>query len=244
MKKLLFISILSTCSFSTVAFAGGMGEPTDCCSAFLAVEGGYAWNNITGYDFSIIGANGRFISTESNDPYAARISAGVINMLNSEIAITGEFGWGYYGKTTQNPEPSGLVTQLPATLSISQTLDGFDTLVGIAYVQDFYSLSLKAGALIQNIRTDSSANFNPFGFAVFNTLNVKTIKTAALPEIKVGAAYNFNPNWAITAAYMLAVGGSPQTTGTFDITTGAASLTINTENPTLNVFMAGIQYTA
>ena len=68
---------------------------------------------------------------------------------------------------------------------------------------------------------------------------------AVLPALKLGGAYNIDANWGITASYLFAFGASTGTTATY--TPAAAtnfSLDINTQNPTINAFMIGVQYSA
>lgn len=244
MKKITLLSLISVLSCNTFVHAGAMGDnQTMCSSAFVSLEGGYTWNTLGGYDFTVVGLNSNLTSSSNTTHNTGRLAAGMITMMDDQFGVTGELGWGYYGKTTFTPSATGVLAPLPGTLSISQTLSGFDALIGLAFVQQYYSLSIKAGALIQNMQTKSDANFAPFGFPVVDTLTVKTNTTAVLPEIKLGAAYNFNENWALTGAYIFALGTSPKTTGTFNVNTLRASLSVNNQNPTINSLLLGIQYT-
>lgn len=243
MNKTNLISLFSALTFSSMAFAGGMGDSNTCCAAFISLEGGYSWSSINNYNFTLIGANTALISNQDKQPYGARLAAGMISMVDDEVGFTGELAWGYYGKKTLNPAISGLASPFPGALSISNTLYGFDALLGVAYVQPYFSLSFKAGAMVQNMLNNTTAALAPLGFPIIDTLNVKTNHTQVLPEIKVGAAYNFNQNWAITASYLLAVGTTADTGGSLDVNTGRVSLNINHQNPTINTALLGIQFT-
>ncbi|MCL5271755.1 MAG: hypothetical protein M1486_00185 [Gammaproteobacteria bacterium] len=243
MKKSSLLSLLSALSFSSIIHAGGMGDSNFCCSAFMSLEGGYTLNAIDGYNFALIGTNTFITSTETDDHYSARIAAGMLNMMDDQFGVTGELGWGYYGKTTLNPS-IGNVAPLPGTLTISHTLSGFDALLGVAYIQPCYSLSFKAGALIQNMQTHTTAVFAPaFALPFYDNYSIKENKTAVLPEVKLGAAYNFNENWSLTGAYIFAWGSDTKTSGAFNLNTQTGSLDINNQNPTLNSLMLGVQYT-
>ncbi len=243
MKKITILSLISALSYGSFASAGGMGgAATPCCSPFIALEGGYSWNKIGGYDFAIIGANSTVTSITKNTAGTGRLAAGMVSMIDDQWGFTGELGWGYYGRTTLNRDTSGITTAL-ADLSLSHTLTGFDALVGVLWTQSCFNLSLKAGALIQNNYSKSIGTFDPLGLPIIDALEVKSNSTAVLPEIKFGAGYSFNPNWAITVAYMYAYFGSPKTTGALDINTLRATLNINTQNPTVSAALVGVQYT-
>jgi len=242
MKKITLLSLISAISYGAVAHAGAMGESGSCCSAFVALEGGYTRSMIDNYDYSLIGL-GSITSTKNNDGYTARLAAGMISMVDDQVGFTGELGWGYYGRTTLDSTNTGLLAALPSTLSIQHTLSGFDVLLGVAYVQQYFSLSLKAGALVQNMQTKTDANIIDLAFPIYDSFTEKKNQTAVLPEIKLGAAYNFDDNWAITGAYMYALGGTPRSVGTFNPDTGRANLVVNSQNPSTNTLLLGIQYT-
>lgn len=244
MKKIItLIPLFSALSCSSVVFAGGMGG-SQCCSGFMSLEGGYTWTSISGYEFTLDGLGNTFSSVVSKQGYSARIGGGVINMIDDDFGVTGEVGWGYYGKTTLNSPEAGIILPVSTSLSMSHTLSGFDALIGVAFMQPYYTLSFKAGALIQNMQTKTAAFIAPIAFPVFDSLNIKTNQTAVLPEIKVGAAYNFNENWALTAAFMFALGAKNKTTGEFDVNTFRGSLNVNNQNPSMGTGLLGIQYTA
>ncbi len=238
MNKITLISLISALSCGSLAHAGSMGgEITN--SGFLAIEGGYAVNSIKNYDFAIIGDNTAITSIKSNQNYVGRIGAGMLFMMDEQFGITSELGWGYYGKTTLKP-----ATGIFDDITIKYTISGFDALIGIAYIQPSFSLSLKAGALIQNMQKQTNAIVNDMLlFPDVFSFNSKSVQTAALPEIKLGASYNIDSNWSITGAYVFAAGSTPRLSGTFNVNTLNATLISNTQNTTLNVGLLGIQYT-
>ncbi|KTD37426.1 OmpA-like transmembrane domain-containing protein [Legionella moravica] len=244
MKKSTLLSLLSALSLSSTIHAGGMGDSNSCCSTFFALEGGYTWNTIDGYDFALIGANTVITSAITNDQYTGRLAVGMVSMFEDQFGATGELGWGYYGKTTINPAVNGVTTQLPASFTMSHTISGFDVLLGVAYMQPYYSLSVKAGAMIQNMQTHTTSLYSPaFASPLINSYSEKNNQTAVLPEIKLGAAYNFNENWALTGSYLFALGASPKTTGTFNLNNSTGNINMDTQNPTLNALLIGVQYT-
>lgn len=243
MKKIPLISIISALTCSSFVYAGGMGcnNSSFCGSAFIGLEGGYTWNMIDGFAFNLV--NGSVVSVEDNQGYTARISAGVLSNIDDQFGVTGEVGWGYYGRTNLNPAIVGTAAATPGTFNIQQTLTGFDTLLGVAFTQPNYSLFLKAGALFQNMQTKTNASIAPFGFPIVSTLNLVSNSTEVLPEIKLGGSYNFNENWAVTAAYLFALGASPRLTGDFNVNTGRLGINSNTQNPSINTVLFGVQYT-
>jgi len=245
MKKIPVLSLIAALSCGSVAYAGTMGpvENTSCClSSFLALEGGYSWNQIDGYNYSLTGISGRLYSRESNNGFTGRLSAGIVRTIDEIFSLSTEIGYGYYGRTTLNPVTSGLATPLPGMLHIRHTLSGFDALAGIAYTDPNYSVYLKAGALVQNMTSKVNADFTPLGLPLVAVFSNSTNHTAVLPELKVGASYNVLPNWALTASYLHAFGASPKESGNFNVLTGNASFYSNTRNSSIDAVLLGVQY--
>lgn len=237
-KKITIISLVSALSFGSLVHAGAMGDQSSsCCSGFVALEGGYTLTSASNYNFNLVGV-GTLNSIQSKQHYTGRLAAGAISMMD-DFGFTGELGWGYYGRVTLNPAFVGF-----GDFSIRHTLTGFDALLGVAFIQPYYSLSFKAGALIQNMTTRTDTNITVGGVPFFNSGQFKSNQTAALPEIKLGAAYNIDTNWALTAAYMLAIGSTSNINGSFNVNTLEAHVHANSLNPTINSFLLGIQYTA
>lgn len=242
MNKLTLVSLASVLSCSALVHAGGMGCNTGQMNggAFFGLEGGYAQNNIDGYNFTLFPSGVIVSSVEDKQNYVFRLSAGMMNQMDDQFAVSGELGWGYYGKTSFTPSfniPFTLAA--PNAFTSSHTITGFDALVGMLYTQPSFNLYLKAGAMLQNVRNKTTANF--YGFNLVDTQTTSSNSSAALPEIKVGGAYNFNENWALTVSYMYVFGGNPEVTGNFNTTTGVSNLVVDTENPGLSAAMIGLQ---
>jgi hypothetical protein len=160
-------------------------------------------------------------------------------MMDDQWGVTSELGWGYYGRTNLTPPSLDF-----GDLSIEHTITGFDALIGLAYIQPNFSVSFKAGAMIQNFsaRTTATADLALVELGVTSFVS-KVNQTAAMPEIKLGGSYNFDSNWSITAAYLVAIGSASRATGSINPATGAVSLTTNNLNPTMNALLLGVQFT-
>jgi len=177
-------------SYSASVSAGTIGSIKQASSlkSFLAAEVGYTWNQVKGYNFIITGSDSQVVSQEKTTGGTGRLSAGIIRQID-KLGLSGEVGYGYYGRLTSTP--SLIVLGHPLTLpklNKKSTLTGLDVLAGIAYINHDYSYSLyfKAGGLIENMSTDFNANLANLGIS--QSSNV----TAALPEIKVGGTYDRN----------------------------------------------------
>lgn len=242
MKKTVLATLITTLSFSSLMHAGAMGDPNCAPSAFGSIEGGYTANKIDGIEFTS-GAT-TFSTTKDEDNLTVRLAAGVISMMDEQFGFTGELGWGYYGKTTFDLPAASLA--FPVNATSSYTLSGFDALIGAAFVQTYFTLSLKVGGLIQNMQqknTFSTTLFAP-DLDVYS-ITEKRNSTAVLPAVKLGAAYNLDNNWSITGSYLFAFGASTGTTFTYTpAATSRFSVDVNTQNPMTNTLMLGIQYSA
>ncbi len=239
MKKIALVSLMTSLSLNSFVHAGAMGDASCTPSAFVALEGGYSWNKINGFEFT--SSTTTISAVKQQNQYTVRLAAGLIHMMDDDWGLTGELGWGYYGRTTFNLPVISLAFPINATSKY--TISGFDALIGGAFIQPYYSLSLKVGGLIQNMQQSNTASLNYLGGAY--TINEKHTSAAVLPALKLGGAYNIDANWGITASYLFAFGASTGTTATY--TPAAAtnfSLDINTQNPTINAFMIGVQYSA
>ncbi|MFA6302252.1 MAG: hypothetical protein WC627_03855 [Legionella sp.] len=235
MKKITLITMISALTFCPLVHAGAMGDSDSpfCLATFIGLEGGYSNNTIDGYDLTATGLGTIFTPTKTNTGYTGRLSVGVSNRID-EWAGSGEIGWGYYGRTTLSAlDPFDF-----AALSNEYTLTGFDILAGVAWVPSNLSVYLKGGAMIQNMSTKFNANFD----LASNFLTLEENKTAVLPEIKFGGAYNFSDNWAITAAVQYVFGATVKTTGNIDFIGDTSDLTINNRNTSIGTVLVGLQY--
>lgn len=242
MNKLTLIPLISALSCSSLIHAGGMGDQSDLSgvAGFISLEGGYSVTTVDNYDFTISGPGGGTISSiKKAQHYTGRLAAGLLNMMDEQWGMTSELGWAYFGRTTLNPPNIDF-----GDFTIQHTVTGFDALIGIAFIQPNYSLSFKAGGLIQNLTRKITATSSLATLALpgVSTFTSKENQTAVLPEIKLGGSYNFDNNWAITAAYLMALGSSSRTSSSID-QFGNVNYTSNNLNPTINSLLLGIQYT-
>ncbi|MFI4918531.1 MAG: hypothetical protein ACHP65_03145 [Legionellales bacterium] len=236
-KTTILLPLISTLLCSANTYADDMGSITP----FVAIEGGYSRNAIDSFNF--IAPIGTIGSTKTDRWYSGRLSGGMMNKINEDFGISGEIGWGYYGGASMSPTFTGAFAGSPTYLSIKDTITGFDALMGFVFTQPCYSLFIKAGALVENFTTRTNFDFPTLDASV-NSANLESNSTQVLPEIKLGGSYNFNDNWAITAAYLHVVGFSPKITGYFNASGSALnSLQSNTKASTLDTVLFGIQYT-
>ena len=241
MKKVTTLSLMAL--LASPSFADSMGNPdyVNPNTAFFSLEAAYTRNSIDGFAFSILGTDSTVLSLKDNQWYSGRIAGGMLNRVNDTFALSGELGWGYYGRTNLNPVGTGVFAASPDIFRIQNTITGFDVLMGAFYTQPCYNLFLKAGALIENVNTTTNASLNLADFTTNNSFSWKQSSTEALPEIKVGGSYLFNENWALTVAYFHAFGSDQKTVGTVDPITGTTNFSVNVENPSLDSVLVGIQ---
>lgn len=250
MKPIVFF--ISALSCSTFIHAGTMGaaEAPAPISSFLSVEGGYTWNQIGNNRFTITGIPGDLHSKESNNGGTGRIGAGLMRRINDNIGLSGEIGYGYYGKTTSGAASAlaEILTSIDTRADISNTITGFDALAGIAYINPEYNYNLyfKVGAMIQNVNIKNTLH-GDIGALVSRAPAVRVIfsstQTAALPELKVGGGYSLNSNWSLTASYLRVFGSSPSVNGNVNMSGNRVfDISFNSKNPTINTALLGIQY--
>lgn len=245
MKKIILLSA-ATAALSSPIYAGEMGAMSSCCTGFISVEGGYTDNSIKEFTLQAPALGVSLNANKETNGGTGRIAAGMLNMFNDDFAGTGEIGWGYYGTTNFSSDPA-FVTLLGPYIA-KHTIIGFDALVGLAYMQPYYSVSLKAGALIQNMYSNDSIDATAIAIesnqSGIGNLSIKQNHTAVLPEVKVGIGYNFNPNWSLTAAYSCAFGSNYAVNETVNDVGGVTifDTNVNLQNPTLNTLLLGLQY--
>lgn len=237
MKKIVLASLLSSVSLSSSVYAGSMGDTSCTPSGFISLEGGYTWNKISGLE--VLFDTLSFRPVKNQDQLSGRLAGGLINMLDDEFGITGELGWGYYGRTTFNIDTT--FGGFPLSFSNRYTLSGFDALIGITYIQTYYTLYAKVGGLIQNMQQNNTATY--IAPSVFD-FNQKENSAAVLPTVKLGAGYNIDANWSITGSYTFAYGATTKTTLAYNSLSSSLTAKINTQNPMMNILMLGVQYTA
>ncbi len=239
MKKISMLTLLAAVSCGASVHAGAMGatESVPCLSSFFLLEGGWAGNQLKGFNYAVTGGNGQFGSKENNTSYAGVLSAGMLRAVTEEFAVSSEIGYGLYGRTTHSPNSASLGL---GTLNVKHTLSGFDALAGVAYTDLDWSVYLKAGALVLTRTTETTSDLT-FLLPLQAVYKESVHHTAALPEIKIGGAYNFDSNWAVTLSYLHAFGSSTSTKGTIDATHGTITFNNNLQNPSVNAVLVGIQ---
>lgn len=244
-KKLPFGLLLA---LSTGVFAGTMGpvSTAEPFHPFIGIEGGYTINQVKTGQICVSNvtnvANTAEASTNTKNGGTVRGSVGLVKAVSELFSMTGEIGWGYYGENK--------VSFVNDSISSRSTQSGFDILAGLVYNQPKYDLFFKGGALIAN----SSGNFyfnsrstsfladKPTGTTILQgNLN----STQALPELKLGGSYLLFQKLALTASWSHAFGYNNR----LIISESGSSLgndvtiTGNLQNPTLDIFMLGLQYT-
>ncbi|MBA2648267.1 MAG: hypothetical protein H0U75_01490 [Legionella sp.] len=241
-KKITLVSLCTTITFNAPLYAGSMGDMdfNNWGAVFVSLEGSYTKNAIENFNFNIIGTNNSFFSVKKNQLYGARLAAGAIGKLIDEFGVSAELGWGYYGRTKLDGIGTGIFETNRSTLSETNTLTGFDLLVGASFLQPCYSLFLKAGALAQTNNVNFNSAFFPTAFTS-DRFRFKASITSILPEVKLGGSYIFNENWALTLAYMHAFGSASKTTANFDPVTFTSNFDTNLRNPSLHSVMVGVQ---
>jgi long-subunit fatty acid transport protein len=100
--------------------------------------------------------------------------------------------------------------------------------------------------LIENVRTERHADQSKLiagGESVGNTSS-KLTHSYVTPEIKVGAAYNFNDDWALSLAYMYAFGNQVSTSinRSFNDVTLTSNNSVTGGPVALSTLTLGIRY--
>lgn len=246
MKKKIALSML----FASVASAGTMGPLAVYPNlSFVSVEGGYTWNRAKGINASFFDENDDLITIFSNQKKkggTARVAYGSLRPLNDLFFLSGEIGWGYYGKNVYRF--SAVDTTIDAITvdldgaDFNNTLWGFDILAGIAYRAPRYDIFFKAGGLIQNsqvkLRTeelDISEDIFPSNFTF------RQNSTQVLPVIKLGASYYWWENLSLFGAWTYAFGSTPKVYLREGLDTPAFG-DVNLRNPTMNVVTGGLAF--
>lgn len=250
MKKIIATSVFfASCAVN----AGGMGPiVAPSWHAFISAEGGYTWNQIGELELVFPSLGGSIDSRLNNQGGSARVATGIIHPVNDLFFISGEIGWGYYGNTKSTPFIEGTLdsiipdpTSLDGALNMKTTLYGFDILAGAIYNQPKFDLFFKAGALIQNAQTTASLDTAGLGGFVALHANIKTNQTQAMPEIKLGGSYHVTDRFSILASWSHAFGATRKGTGDLGDGLSFSNLgryTLNAQNPTIDVVLAGLQY--
>ena len=235
MKKIAMTSLLGLSSL--VLHAGSMGAvSTNMTSVpYLAAEGSYSWNGLHGFTIN------RIPPSISKNGWGGRLSVGIDRPYTDKFSFNAEVGGGWYGNTTSNNTSAGVNTKLDIT--------GYDILAGgtyhTQYIDVFGDFGFMAQTLLSTMERDNGSRFPGGVFA--GTSKGHASQTQILPELKIGAGYNFGNNLSLTLAYMYAFGA--KTSGNMnssaqDIPPTQISSTnvVNLRNPSLSTILLGLRY--
>lgn len=235
MKKIIMTGLLGLSSFAL--HAGDMGPVSTNMSTvpYLSGEGLYSWNSLHGYTI-----NGN-PPTLSKNGWGGRLSVGVDRPYNEKFSLNAEVGGGFYGTTRMNTPGSGVTSTLRMT--------GYDVLAGgtyhMQYIDLFGDFGFMVETLLSTMQRDDGKRFP--GGVFSGTTAGHAMQTQVLPELKVGAGYNFCPNLSLTLAYTYAFGSN--VSGNIISTAVDASPTeinsggtINLRNPSLSTILLGLRY--
>jgi hypothetical protein len=248
-------------SMITAAYAGPMGPVKKTLPAFIPFisgEGMYTWPQVSGGLEVYAAGVGTFSSEASKLGWGGRVAAGALHPFSEKWAASVEAGWGYYGsvdiqpKVTLAANSSLTSTTLGNALRSNITQYGFDILIGAYFMKPKYDLFFKAGALIENMRSDIV--LNPTGLVGKNNnlavrfpgvYRLKTTFANVLPEIKLGGDYHIKKNWLVTAAWMHAFSQKLDSSQLGIVPTGTIQITNFSGyiySPTLDTLLVGLEY--
>ncbi len=234
MSKLKVASLLAASLMISNVYAGNMGQtiaPQNIL--FTGFEGSYTWADVNNFF-----VNNR-VERPSEQGGGGRISVGMFHHYLNTWSISGEAGWGYYGKSSY----ANSILQTYA----SYTLYGFDLLFGVLKTYSQLDLFIKAGVMAETSRVTRSINVAaalPGGFASGNDANSQTASNI-VPEVKAGGIYNFTEQLAVSVAFMYLAGWETQGRfeQSFSSTTGfVRNSRVSAGPPSFGSIMAGLQY--
>ncbi len=241
-NRLLPVALITTLMGGSTVYAGSMGpiETQPLFVPFLAGEASYTVPKVSVPSINSLPAS------KSKQGWGGRLGGGFTYQTSEKYRFISEIGGGYYGSQTRKINGN----------SFDFSLDGYDVLVGGLYKLDLlqnsyltgnFDLLVQAGFMIENIRRNLAGNSDNLQIGDFVRYQgrVKTDRTQAFPEIKVGGIYNFNQNWGFSVAYLHVFGSNTHldTDATFDRVRGLTSQGgSNLQNPTLNAVMFGLRY--
>lgn len=255
MKKNTALGLIALFSFAANAgaYEAVASVPANSSYLFSTLEGTYTWTKNHGFRFAFIDDEDDSFEIHSGrdrSRWGGRLAVGYAKQLCCPFYVSGEIGWGYYGRTRHPLHVTGpLADDIEEVvdlggLHIKTSQNGFDVLAGLIWNQDCWELFFKAGALIQNNHRNISVDFGELliDSDLTGGLSVETNRTEVLPEIKLGGSWYFCDNWAITASWMHAFGTRPRIDLVLDIENPFGESSIHLRNPSLDVFTLGIQY--
>ncbi|MDP3560587.1 MAG: hypothetical protein Q8R83_00190 [Legionellaceae bacterium] len=230
MNKLMAISMFT---FVSIAQAGTMGQTSPLVTPYLGLEGSYTWNQIG------IRYLNNYQTPVSKNGWGGRLSAGVTRSYKERFSLMAELGGGYYGHTRTSLVAGGMS-------NTTNSIDGYDFLIGGIYHLDHFRLVGGAGFMVQNNRyklTINRAETVPGGNVVGLTI-IEENSTQVLPELKIGGIYNVYQNIDLSLTYMHVFGSSleAQTNQLVTSTISFKNSLANFQNPTLDSVLLGLRY--
>jgi hypothetical protein len=231
----IFLGLLSS------TYAGTMGD-IDAASLsggiipFVSLEGFPVWISHGQVDYT--DPNNAVVTNLQALSGGVRGAAGFLYPYKSNLDLTAEAGWNYFGNT--NLTLSGTRGVFTDKLSIN----GVDFLAGATYKHNNkFELFGKFGALFQIIRQHMTYVGTAGGNNSYNTA-LDYVISDVLPEIKVGLNYNINQHWGASIAYMHAFGYSPTMTASKAETTNLTqyNANLNLQGASLNAIEMGVRY--
>lgn len=200
---------------------------------FVSGEGAYTWSSLDN-----VFINGNLLNTSYNG-WGGRVAAGAVHHTVTPLSYTAEIGWGYYGDKDYSTPAVGVSKS-------KDTLYGVDLLVGADYRINQFDVFAKAGAMIESEQQHQildTGSITPGG-VVTGSSDIKNTHTNILPELKVGAGYNFNEELALTLAYMYAFGNNTTVLYTSSATVAGFNQTVaaTTAPVSLSTLFLGLRY--
>lgn len=235
MKKIVMTGLLGLSSL--VLHAGNMGPASTNMRTvpYIAGEGSYSWNTLNGFT---INSNPPSVT---DNGWGGRLSVGIDRPYTPMFSLNAEAGGGYYGSTNMNTPGSGVTSTVHIT--------GYDILAGGTYHLPYFDVFGDFGFMVQTLlSTMTRNNGERFPGGVFaGTTTGHASQTQVLPELKVGAAYNYQTNLSLTLAYMYAFGsdvsGNIISTAVDPAQASINSAgSINLRNPSLSTILFGLRY--
>lgn len=235
MKRIVLTGLLGLSSL--VLHAGNMGPISTNMSTvpYLAGEGLYSWNTLNGFVI-----NG-YAPTVRKDGWGGRLSVGIDRPYTEKFSLNAEVGGGFYGTTGMHNLNSGVHSTLRIT--------GYDILAGgtyhMQYIDLFGDFGFMAQTLLSTMDRDNGKRFPGGIFA--GTVKGHSTQTEILPELKIGAAYNYSQNLSVTLAYAYAF-GSNVSANIFSTAVDVPPAEIksggyiNLRNPSLSTILLGLRY--
>jgi hypothetical protein len=229
MKKIV-LPLLICSSFAQAGTMGAVADHRQHISPYLTGEAVYTWNSVQPSILNNVTA------TQTKQGWGGRLGGGFAFSIAEEWALTSEIGGGYYGNVSST-------AVAPENTKLS--FDGYDILFGGIYKYEAVDIFGQAGFMLQNSRATRTLHTTALN------VNNSSVSSQALPEIKVGLAYNFGNTYeylnalGVSVAYMH-VFGTNVYTNLSETAANPPAVTVNNSNSqgaTFDAVMFGLRYT-